>query len=173
MTPNPLNQAAELKLGIMADAVKLNLFGCTTRVQALMIFSIHQERRRRDQLSLRTFVSILTLAGTAVMTACAGFSTANQEVIDTGTGVSTHTVDLSWSASTTSDISGYNIYRAVYNGSCGSFSKINSEVITSTWYTDSEVTDGESYCYATTAVDTSNRESGYSNIVVDVQIPAS
>jgi hypothetical protein len=42
---------------------------------------------------------------------------------------------------------------------------------TLTTYTDSAVTDGTNYCYATTAVNSSNEESGYSNIVTDVQIP--
>ena len=37
-----------------------------------------------------------------------------------------------------------------------------------TVYTDSNVSDGTSYCYAATAV---NEENGYSNIVSDVQIP--
>jgi fibronectin type 3 domain-containing protein len=45
-------------------------------------------------------------------------------------------------------------------------------VDTSTLYTDSSVTNGSVYCYATTAVDTSNIESGYSNVVSNVQIPA-
>ena len=71
-----------------------------------------------------------------------------------------------------SNISGYNIYRAVYTGSCGSFSKINSVLNTTTLYTDSAVVDGTSYCYATTAVDSSNQESAYSNIASNVQIPA-
>lgn len=115
---------------------------------------------------------ILAVAATAVMIGCAGFSTSTRTVIDTGTGASTHTVDLSWIASASADVSGYNVYRAVYTNSCGSFSKINSVLITGMWYADSEVHDGTSYCYATTAVDTSNRESGFSNIVVDIQIPA-
>jgi hypothetical protein len=42
---------------------------------------------------------------------------------------------------------------------------------TTTLYTDSVVTDGTSYCYATTAVNSSNQESGYSNIASNVQIP--
>ena len=91
----------------------------------------------------------------------------------TGANASTHTVDLSWNASTSADVCCYNVYRAVYTNSCGSFSKINSVLITSTWYTDSEVMDGTSYCYATTAVNTSNEESAYSNIVSNVQIPTS
>jgi len=43
---------------------------------------------------------------------------------------------------------------------------------TTTLYTDSNVVDGNSYCYAATAVNTSSQESGYSNIASNVQIPA-
>jgi fibronectin type 3 domain-containing protein len=80
-------------------------------------------------------------------------------------------VALSWNASTSSDVSGYNLYRAVYTSSCGSFSKINSTLNASTVYTDAAVSNGTSYCYATTAVDSSNAESVYSNIVSNLQIP--
>jgi fibronectin type 3 domain-containing protein len=113
---------------------------------------------------------ILSLAVTVMLIGCGGLSTSSR---DTGTGASTHTVALSWAASTSADVSGYNVYRAVYTNSCGSFSKINSVLIASTSYRDSEVTNGTSYCYAASAVDTSNEESGYSNIVWNVQIPAS
>jgi hypothetical protein len=43
---------------------------------------------------------------------------------------------------------------------------------TSTLYTDSNVVNGTSYCYASTAVNISNQESGYSNVVSNIQIPA-
>jgi len=43
---------------------------------------------------------------------------------------------------------------------------------TTTLYTDSNVVDGKSYCYAATAVNSSSQESGYSNIASNVQIPA-
>src|ERR1017187_2444646 len=99
-------------------------------------------------------------------------ATTTETLTGTGTPAATHTVDLSWSASTSSNISGYNIYRAVYTNSCGSFSIINSVLNTSTLYADSAVVDGTSYCYATTAVNSSNQESGYSNIASNVQIPA-
>jgi fibronectin type 3 domain-containing protein len=89
----------------------------------------------------------------------------------TGTPAPTHTVALSWNASTSSNVSGYNIYRALFGTSCGSYAKINSMPNTSTLYTDSSVVDGTSYCYASTALNTSNEESGYSNIVSNIQIP--
>ena len=113
-------------------------------------------------------------SASATLTFTSNASPASTQATATGTGTApqTHTVSLSWTGSTSSNISGYNIYRAAYSSSCGSFSKINSLLNTGTLYTDSTVTNGSSYCYAATAVDTSNVESGYSNIVSAVQIPA-
>ena len=109
------------------------------------------------------------MAGTALLMGCAGLSSSpNQSVAP-----STHTVDLTWAASDSGDVVGYNVYRAVYKGACGSFSKINSAPLSDTRYTDSTVTNGASYCYAATAVSAYNQESDYSNIVSDVQIPVS
>lgn len=100
-------------------------------------------------------------------------STTTEALTGSGTAAPVHSVNLSWNASTSPGISGYNIYRALYAGSaCGSFSKINPVVDTTTLYTDSNVVDGSSYCYATTAINTSNQESGYSNIASNVLIPA-
>jgi cellulose 1,4-beta-cellobiosidase len=80
-------------------------------------------------------------------------------------------VSLTWTASSTSGITSYNVYRALYTSSvCGSYSDIASTASTVTAYTDNAVTDGTSYCYATTAVDSSG-ESAYSNIV-QAAIPA-
>jgi len=93
-------------------------------------------------------------------------------VTGTGTAAPTYSVALSWTASTSPNIAGYNIYRALYTTSCGSFTKINTALNPSLAYTDTVVVDGTNYCYATTAVDTNNNESAYSNIVSDVQIPA-
>jgi hypothetical protein len=99
-------------------------------------------------------------------------STTVETLTGTGTAAPVHSVNLSWSASTSSNISGYNIYRAAYASGCGSFSKINSLLNTGTLYTDFAVVDGAAYCYATTAVNTSNEESGYSNVVSNLQVPA-
>lgn len=100
-------------------------------------------------------------------------ATTNATVTGTGAAASTHTVNLSWNASTSANIQGYNVYRASYSsGSCGSYAQINSLLNTSTLYTDSGVLNGNSYCYASTAVNTSNAESGFSNVVSNVQIPA-
>ena len=111
----------------------------------------------------------LTFSGTSIST---GQTFTTTETL-TGSGMSTtHTVSLSWDASTSADISGYYVYRASYANSCGSFSRINSLLVTSTLYSDFEITDGNSYCYATTAVNSIGEESTFSNIVSNIQVPA-
>ncbi len=113
-------------------------------------------------------------AATAALsfTSNAQSSTTVETLTGTGTAAPVHSVNLSWRSSTSSNVSGYNIYRAAYATTCGSFSKINALLNTSTLYTDFAVVDGATYCYATTAVNTSNQESGYSNVVSNVRVPA-
>jgi hypothetical protein len=111
-------------------------------------------------------------SATLTFTSNAQPAATTESLTGTGTPASTHTVSLSWNASSSPGISGYNIYRAPYTSSCGSYGKINTALNTSTLYTDSGVADGSSYCYAATAVNSSNEESGYSNIVSNVKIPA-
>jgi fibronectin type 3 domain-containing protein len=156
-------------------ATQITLLRYTSLVKALFVFIRRCQQRRFRTFILRCSVRILTLGAGAVIVSCAGVSTSTKTVTvtGTGTGASTHTVDLSWVASTSPDVMGYNVYRAVYSNACGPLSKINAALVATTSYTDSTVANGASYCYATTAVDTSNRESVYSNIVSDVQIPAS
>jgi Abnormal spindle-like microcephaly-assoc'd, ASPM-SPD-2-Hydin len=112
-------------------------------------------------------------SATLTFTSNAQTSTITAAAAGTGEAAPSHSVSLSWNPSSSPGISGYNIYRAVYVTSCGSYSKINgSTPDPNTTYSDTTVTDGTNYCYATTAVDSSNIESGYSNVVSDVQIPA-
>ncbi len=72
-----------------------------------------------------------------------------------------HTVSLNWKASTSSNIKGYNVYRASLAG--GAFSKLNSTPLSGTTYVDSTVSSGRTYYYVTTALNTSDVESAYSN----------
>ena len=78
----------------------------------------------------------------------------------TGTGAVAHYVSLTWTASVSSNIAGYKIYRATVSG--GPYTLLNSTPVTGTSYTDSSVTAGQTYYYVTTAVDISNNESAYS-----------
>jgi hypothetical protein len=67
-----------------------------------------------------------------------------------------HVVDLSWKASTSGNVAGYNVYR----GPDGvKWTKINAGIIASTLYSDSTVANSTTYYYAATAVDISGHES--------------
>lgn len=111
-------------------------------------------------------------SATLTITSNALSSTITEALTGTGTPAPTHLVNLSWTASTSTDVVSYNVYRAPFtNSACGAFAKINPVPDTTTLYTDSTVANSTSYCYATTAVDTSNAESSYSNIVSNVAIP--
>jgi len=122
-----------------------------------------------------TFSPAVSGAATATLTIISNGQPSTITEALTGTGIqgsgSNHSVALSWNPSTSSGIAGYNIYRATYASSCGSFAKINGSLDANTVYTDSNVVDGSSYCYATTAVNSSNEESSPSNVVSNVQIP--
>ena len=79
----------------------------------------------------------------------------------TGTSVIPHSVSLNWTSSTSPNVQGYNIYSGTKSG--GPYTTINSSIVTGTTYTDTNVQAGLTYYYVTTAVDTSNNQSTYSN----------
>jgi fibronectin type 3 domain-containing protein len=72
-----------------------------------------------------------------------------------------HTVLLSWNPSTSTNVKGYNVYRASIAG--GEYSRINATPVSGIAYSDSTVSSGRTYYYVTTAVDTNTVESAYSN----------
>lgn len=74
-----------------------------------------------------------------------------------------HTVNLSWNASTSTSVTGYNVYRA--SSASGPYARINPSLNSSMNYVDSTVHSGSTYYYVTSAVDSSGVESGYSNQV--------
>jgi len=76
------------------------------------------------------------------------------------TGTS-HSVTLNWTASTSSNVTGYNLYRGLTSG--GPYTKVNTSLIVGTTYTDVTVQAGQTYYYVSTAVDSNNNESVYSN----------
>jgi fibronectin type 3 domain-containing protein len=81
----------------------------------------------------------------------------------TGSGVPApqHSVGLSWNASNSQGVVGYNVYRGGVSG--GPYSQINTSLDGSMNYTDTQVVAGQTYYYVTTAVDGSGMESAYSN----------
>src|SRR5439155_16458774 len=77
-----------------------------------------------------------------------------------GTGAVPHTVDLSWSPSS-STVAGYNVYRGGVSG--GPYTRINSSLGVLASYTETSVQSGQTYYYVTTAVDLYGGEGGRSN----------
>ncbi len=75
---------------------------------------------------------------------------------------SSHRVSLTWDTSTSSNVTGYYVYRATQSG--GPYTKLSS-LLTTTSYVDASVQAGQTYYYATTAADSAGAESAYSNQV--------
>jgi len=73
-----------------------------------------------------------------------------------------HVVDLSWKASRSSNVAGYNVYRSP-DGAV--WKKINASLIASTLYSDSTVANSSTYFYAATAVDISGQESSKTSAI--------
>jgi fibronectin type 3 domain-containing protein len=96
----------------------------------------------------------------------AATSVVTEALSGTGAAAPTHSVDLSWDASST--VAGYNVYRG--NQASGPFAKVNSTLDATTTYTDTSVQAGSTYYYVATAVDGSGAESAYS-AAVSVVIP--
>jgi hypothetical protein len=72
-----------------------------------------------------------------------------------------HSASLNWTASTSSNVVGYNVYRATQSG--GPYTKLTSSPVAGTSYADVTVQGGQTYYYVTTAIDSGGNESVYSN----------
>jgi hypothetical protein len=79
-----------------------------------------------------------------------------------GAGNAQQSVSLTWTASVSSDVTGYYVYRSTTQGS--GYVSLNASSPTSIdQYTDSTVQSGMTYYYVVTAVDSSDVESAYSS----------
>jgi opacity protein-like surface antigen len=74
-----------------------------------------------------------------------------------------HSAALSWTASTTGGVAGYNVYRSTVSG--GPYTRINTTLQALTNYDDLTVQAGQTYYYVVTAVNGSGVESVDSNQV--------
>jgi hypothetical protein len=103
-----------------------------------------------------------TLNGSVAVTSNASNSTVTISMSGTAVQPVSHsvTVDLTPNSS---NVSGYNIYRSSISN--GPYTKLNSQLLLSTTYTDSTVIAGQTYYYVGTSVDSSGNETGYSNQV--------
>ena len=100
-------------------------------------------------------------SATVSFTSNASNSPLSLTLSGSGTAPVAHAVDLSWGASSSQSVSGYNIYRSTVSG--GPYTRVNSSLTLATNYTDSSVVAGQTYYYVTTAVNSNNQESPYSN----------
>jgi hypothetical protein len=75
------------------------------------------------------------------------------------TPTSTHSVTLSWTASSSANVTGYKVYRGAVSG--GPYALVSS-IGAATTFVDSSVQSGQTYFYVVTAVDSNNNESAYS-----------
>jgi fibronectin type 3 domain-containing protein len=71
-------------------------------------------------------------------------------------------VSLNWTPSA-STYSGFNVYRGTTSG--GPYSKVDTSLISTPSYTDAAVTQGQTYYYVATELDSTGMESGYSSEV--------
>jgi Abnormal spindle-like microcephaly-assoc'd, ASPM-SPD-2-Hydin/Cep192 domain 4 len=102
-----------------------------------------------------------TATATLTFVSNASNSPTHQTASGNGTPPPQHSVGLSWDASSSQNVVGYNVYRGGVSG--GPYSKIDNSLDASTSYTDNQVVAGQTYYYVTTAVDGNGVESGYSN----------
>ncbi|MGB2635563.1 MAG: putative Ig domain-containing protein [Candidatus Acidiferrum sp.] len=102
-----------------------------------------------------SFTVKVTDSGSPATSATASFSIT----VSAGSG---HSVTLNWTASPSSGVTGYNVYRSTVNGS--GYAKINPSPVAGLTYTDGTVAASQTYYYVTTAVDAAGDESGYSEV---------
>jgi fibronectin type 3 domain-containing protein len=100
------------------------------------------------------------VSGSATVTSNATNSPLTISLSGTGVQAVSHSVTLSWTAST-STVVGYNVYRSTVSG--GPYTLLTSSPVTGTTFTDTTVQARVTYYYVVTAVDSSGNESAYSN----------
>jgi Abnormal spindle-like microcephaly-assoc'd, ASPM-SPD-2-Hydin/Protein of unknown function (DUF1573) len=104
-----------------------------------------------------------SVSGNVTITSNAAGSPSTITLSGSGVVTVTHSVSLSWAAST-STVSGYNVYRSTTSGT--GYTKVNGSLVSVMDYTDSTVANTTTYYYVTTAVDASGNESVNSNEAV-------
>lgn len=125
---------------------------------------------RSDPVKHRTISGIPTTAGNSSFTikvsdssSPANPASGNFSIIIAAAGSNNYGALLRWTASSSTGITGYNVYRSSVSGS--GYVPITSSPISGLTYTDTTVTSGQTYYYVTTAIDASGEESTYSDEV--------
>lgn len=108
-------------------------------------------------LSLTILALIFSISASAAPKQIAILPSANQQ--------SNHWIQLNWNSnSPTDDVTGYNVYRSVTNGS--GYVKITVTAIPNTVFRDDGTTHGTTYYYVVTAVNSAGESGNSSQISV-------
>lgn len=105
-----------------------------------------------------------SVAGSVDIASDATNSATSIRVSGTGFQAASLSVDLIWDPSTSTDVVGYDVYRGPEPG--GPYTMVTPNPVTTTSYSDTGVLSGQNYCYVVTAVDSSNVQSIFSNVVL-------
>lgn len=97
------------------------------------------------------------LSGTLSVASDATGSPTKIAVTGDAVTATSHKVHLSWKASTSTGIAGYNVYRTTLPS--GGETKLNASIISGTSFSDTKVTAGDTYSYRVTAVNEQGEES--------------
>ena len=106
--------------------------------------------------------------GAITITSNAANSVASVALSGAGITTTAHTVQLTWQASSSPGVIGYNIYRAA--SQTGAFAKCNGGVVGGTAFADNTVQSGQTYLYQVTTLASGGVESAPSD-PVNVSIP--
>lgn len=104
-----------------------------------------------------------SVTGSVTITSDAANSPASVGLSGMGVQPVTRSATLSWIASSTPGVTGYNVYRATTSG--GYTTPSNPTPISGTQFTDSTVQPGQTYYYVVNAINAAGVESPYSNEV--------
>ena len=116
-----------------------------------------------------TFTPSLAGAETASITFTDNAGSSPQTVALSGTGA--HDVILTWTASTTSGVAGYNVYRGTTSGG-ESVTPLDPTPIAGTAFTDANVVAGQIYYYLVTAVAADGTEQSPGSSEVSATVPS-
>ncbi|MGH9536036.1 MAG: choice-of-anchor D domain-containing protein [Terriglobales bacterium] len=118
-----------------------------------------------------TFAPQAAASDTGSLTLTSNATNATLAIALTGTATAnaTSSVALAWAPSSSS-VTGYFVYRGQVSG--GPYTLLTAAPVTSASYTDTSATDGQTYYYVVTDVDSQGVQSAYSN-QVSVTIPNS
>jgi hypothetical protein len=119
-----------------------------------------------NQTATLTVTFAPTTAGAVTGNVAVNSNASNSPTIGvSGTGVqqTSHTVAVSWTASVSTNVIGYNVYRGTVTG--GPYSILDSAPVAADAYTDSTVHSGQTYFYVVRAVNNTGTESANSSEV--------